>query len=214
MLTFILSLFYAALIVLVCAAQWVLFEKAGRPGWHSLIPVYNTIVLIRIVGKPWWWLLLFMIPFVNIIWAIWMVNLLSKSFGQSVGFTIGLILLSPIFYPILAFGGSKYLGPAGAPGFNPANPPEIAAREYLPDNWVITVALFLVINGVFWFVMQQFNIYGRGINIVPSILFGCIPLITAGLIKNKSWRITLILLGTIYLALQFQQVISAFADSF
>jgi len=42
-----------------------------------------------------------------------MINLLSKSFGKDVGFTIGLILLPVIFYPILAFGDAKYIGPAG-----------------------------------------------------------------------------------------------------
>jgi hypothetical protein len=209
-----LSLFYAVLIVLICAAEWVIFEKAGRPGWYSLIPVYNTLVLLKIIGKPWWWLLLLMIPFVDLIWAIWMMNLLSKSYGKSVWFTIGLIFLSPIFYPILAFGDSKYVGPAGAPGFNPSSPPEISPRDYRLDSWLITVALFLIINGVFWFIIQQVGVYGRGLNILPSILFGCIPLITAGLLKNRSWRITLILLGTIYLAIQFQQFISAFTDYF
>ena len=54
-----------------------------------------------------------LIPFVNIIFAIWMTNLLSKSFGQNEGFTVGLILLPIIFYPILAFGSAKYGGPAG-----------------------------------------------------------------------------------------------------
>jgi len=34
---------------------WRIFEKAGKPGWASLIPIYNTIILLEIVGKPWWW---------------------------------------------------------------------------------------------------------------------------------------------------------------
>jgi len=71
--------------------------------------------MLQIVGKPWWWLLLMLIPFVNIVFAIWMVNLLSKSYGHGVGFTVGLIFLSFIFMPILAFGNSKYAGPAGKP---------------------------------------------------------------------------------------------------
>jgi hypothetical protein len=56
-----------------------------------------------------------LIPFVNIVFAIWMINLLSKSFGKDVGFTLGLIFLSFIFYPILGFGGARYLGPYGDP---------------------------------------------------------------------------------------------------
>lgn len=94
---------------------WRIFEKAGKPGWAAIIPIYNTIVLLEIIGKPWWWLLLFLIPGVNFIFAIWMMNLLSISFGKGVGFTLGLIFLSFIFYPILAFSNTEYIGPAGAP---------------------------------------------------------------------------------------------------
>jgi len=102
-----------AIIILVIVSLWKIYEKAGKPGWASIVPIYNTIVLLDIVGKPWWWIFLFMIPIVNIVFAIWMINLLSKSFGKDVGFTIGLILLPVIFYPILAFGDAKYIGPAG-----------------------------------------------------------------------------------------------------
>ncbi len=92
---------------------WRIFEKAGKPGWASLIPIYNTIVMLEIIGKPWWWLLLFLVPFVNIIIAVWMYNLLSLSFGKGSGFTLGLIFLSFIFFPILAFSNAEYVGPAG-----------------------------------------------------------------------------------------------------
>ena len=104
-----------ALGLLVIVAEWRIYEKAGKPGWACIVPIYNILVLLEIVGKPWWWLFLLMIPFLNIIISIWMVNLLSKSFGKDVGFTVGLILLSVVFYPILGFGASKYIGPAGAP---------------------------------------------------------------------------------------------------
>lgn len=91
--------------------MWVIFTKAGKPGWAAIIPIYNIIVLLEIVGKPLWWIILVIIlPF---IFGIWMLNLLSKSFGKGVGFTIGLIFLGFIFFPILAFGDAKYNGPAG-----------------------------------------------------------------------------------------------------
>jgi len=67
-------------------------------------------VLLRIIGKPWWWLLMMIIPFVNIIYAIWAVNLLSKSFGKSEGYTVGMIFLPFIFYPMLGFGSAEYQG--------------------------------------------------------------------------------------------------------
>jgi hypothetical protein len=91
--------------------MWVIFTKAGKPGWAAIIPIYNIIVLLEIVGKPIWWIILVIIlPF---IFGIWMLNLLSKSFGKGVGFTLGLIFLGFIFFPILAFGDAKYKGPAG-----------------------------------------------------------------------------------------------------
>ncbi|PWT74812.1 MAG: hypothetical protein C5B59_10195 [Bacteroidetes bacterium] len=102
--------------VVMIAAYWRIFAKAGRPGWAAIIPIYNVLVLLKVVGKPWWWLLLFLIPVVDVIFAVWTINMLSKSFGKGVGFTVGLLLLGIIFYPILGFGSAKYLGPYGDPG--------------------------------------------------------------------------------------------------
>lgn len=101
-------------IIITIIAEWKIYTKAGQPGWACIVPIYNTFILLKIIGKPWWWLLLFIIPGVNVIFTIWMTNLLSKSFGKSVGFTLGLIFLSFIFYPILGFGEAKYIGPAGS----------------------------------------------------------------------------------------------------
>lgn len=105
--------------------MWKTYEKAGKPGWAAIIPIYNVIVWLEIIGKPMWWLVLLIIPCVNIIFAVWMTNLMSKSFGQSEGFTIGLLLLPFVFWPILGFGNYRYVGPAGAgmayrPGFDPS----------------------------------------------------------------------------------------------
>lgn len=102
---------YVAFIVLLIASQWKLYVKAGEPGWACIIPIYNLIVLVRIIGKPSWWVLLMLIPFVNIIFAIWACNLLAKSFGKDTGFTLGMLFLPFVFYPVLAFGGAEYQGP-------------------------------------------------------------------------------------------------------
>ena len=106
-----ISLFIA---VVYIVAQWKIYEKAGQKGWAALIPFYNIYILLKIVGKPGWWLLLIIfVPFLNIVLAIWMTNLLSKSFGKDVLFTLGLLFFGIIFYPILGFGDAKYIGPAG-----------------------------------------------------------------------------------------------------
>lgn len=102
---------------------WIIFRKAGQPGWPSLIPVYNTFILLKVVGRSGWWLLLFLIPFVNLVILIIVYHDLSKSFGHGVGFTLGLIFLGLIFLYILALGRSTYRGPAGAGGGMVAPPP-------------------------------------------------------------------------------------------
>ena len=107
----IVLILYIALIVLMIASQWKLYVKAGEPGWAAIIPIYNMIVLLKIIGKPTWWIVLMLIPVVNLIFAIWAVNLLAKSFGKDSGFTLGMIFLPFIFYPVLAFGDAQYLGP-------------------------------------------------------------------------------------------------------
>ncbi len=99
---------YLLLAIVFIVAEWKIFEKAGKPGWAILIPIYRIIVFLDIIEKPWWWLLLFLIPGVNIIFGIWATNLLSIKFGKGVGFTVGLLLLSPIFILILGFGDAKY----------------------------------------------------------------------------------------------------------
>jgi uncharacterized protein DUF5684 len=103
---------YAAVIIFLLAAEWRIFSKAGQPGWAVIIPIYSTLVYLKIVGRPWWWLLLLFIPLVNIVIAFILVNDLSKAFGHGIGYTLGLIFLSIIFIPILGFGGSQYVGPA------------------------------------------------------------------------------------------------------
>jgi len=118
--------------VIMVIANWKIYTKAGKPGWAAIIPIYNVIVLLEIVGKPVWWIILFLIPCVNIIFAVWTVNLLSKSFGQSEGFTVGLLLLSFIFYPLLAFGNYQYQGPAAAEAKGKWTPPP---SPFQPNNY-------------------------------------------------------------------------------
>jgi hypothetical protein len=97
-----------ALIILMVAAMWAVFKKAGEPGWAALIPIYNIMVLLKISGKPMWWVILMLIPFVNIIVLIIAIVGLARNFGKGAGFALGLVFLAPIFYPILAWGDARY----------------------------------------------------------------------------------------------------------
>lgn len=120
---------WLAFIVAVLGGMWKVFTKAGQPGWAALVPIYNIYVLTQIVGRPAWWVVL---PFASVIPVVgWIVALgseiilmndLSKSYGKDTGFTIGLVILPPVFIPILGWGQAQYVGPM-ATGFGlPATP--------------------------------------------------------------------------------------------
>ena len=102
-------IFYVLLMILLVVSNWKIYEKAGQPGWAALIPIYNIVVLFKIVNKPLWWILMFFIPIANIIFMIKLYHALSLAFGKGAGFTVGLILLGFVFMPILAFGDAKYV---------------------------------------------------------------------------------------------------------
>lgn len=106
----VIAIIYLAVIVIAVISMWKIFTKAGEPGWAAIVPIYNLIVLIKIVGKPLWWIVLLIIPCVNFIILILLCIELAKAFGKGGGFGIGLFFLSPIFLPILAFGDARYVG--------------------------------------------------------------------------------------------------------
>jgi hypothetical protein len=103
----LLPLVFAALLIV---GMWRVFSKAGKPGWAAIIPIYNLYVLTQIVGKPAWWLVLFLIPFVNFIAIIILEIELCKSFGVSWLW----ILTGPILWLVLGFGGATYRGAAAS----------------------------------------------------------------------------------------------------
>ncbi len=141
-------IFLLVFIVFAIVIQWKIFTKANQPGWACIIPIYNAIVYLRIIGRPASWLLVYLVCGVLygigiamavkgsamggllsgigglaiLIIAIIDTNRLSKSFGKGPGFTAGLIILGIIFQAILAFGSAKYIGPNGVGAINNDNP--------------------------------------------------------------------------------------------
>jgi hypothetical protein len=110
-------LIYAVVMVLLFIVPlWIVFTKAGQPGWAVIIPIYNFYVMLQIAQKPTWWLILILlVPIANIIFLIMTIHGISVNFGKDTGFTVGMILLPFIFIPILGYGGAKYT-PQVVPG--------------------------------------------------------------------------------------------------
>lgn len=112
------SLIILAFYVLIIIAQWKIFTKAGQEGWKAIIPIYNVVVLYKIIGLSPWLLLLYLLSVVPVVGWIISVALsivstvkLAKAFNQSTAFIFGLLFLSPIFQMILGFGKAEYVGP-------------------------------------------------------------------------------------------------------
>ena len=105
---------YIAIVVAIIAGWWMIFTKAGEAGWKAIIPIWNILVLLKIVGREWWWIILMLIPIVGfVIWIIVALDL-AKSYGRGTGFGIGLIIFPYIWSLILGFGSDTYRGPAAA----------------------------------------------------------------------------------------------------
>jgi hypothetical protein len=95
-------------LVVVIAGMWKAFEKAGKPGWGAIVPIYNLILLCEIAGRPLWWFVLLIIPCVGVVMLL-IVNIdIAKKFGMGAGFGVVLWLFPFIGWPILGFGGSRY----------------------------------------------------------------------------------------------------------
>lgn len=102
------SVVVLAIAIIMIVANWKIFTKAGKPGWASIVPIYNMYVTFQVAGMNGWMFLLLFVPLVNIVVQIMLCLNLAKAFGKSTGFGIGLIFLNPIFLLILAFGNAEY----------------------------------------------------------------------------------------------------------
>lgn len=129
-----------ALWILRIIGNWKIFTKAGQPGWKAIIPFYNTYIEYKISWKTsMFWIVLALSVLSSVIeslggsdpsTAVLLVSLvpaiaaaviacvalykLAVAFGHGIGYTIGLILLEPIFRIILGFGKSEYQGNSSA----------------------------------------------------------------------------------------------------
>ena len=87
---------------------WWLFEKAGVPGWKTLIPFYNLYIWLKIVKKPMWWYIFLIIPFINVFVYMLLIVEMLKCFNKFSLLDQAIAVLFPIIYlPYLAFSGKS-----------------------------------------------------------------------------------------------------------
>ncbi len=99
------------IIIPFLAGLWKIFEKAGKPGWAAIVPIYNVFVLTQISGKEILWFILALIPCVQIVALIIIWMDVAKNFGKDPMWGLGLAFLGPIFAPMLGFSDAKFQGP-------------------------------------------------------------------------------------------------------
>ncbi|KAB1638598.1 hypothetical protein F8O03_06825 [Pseudoclavibacter terrae] len=100
--------------ILLIAALWPVFRKAGYPGWGAIIPIYNIYILVKIAGYHGATVLLYLIPLVNVVFSIFVAMRIGKAFGRGGLFSFFLLwLFSLIGYFIVGYGSSQYRGPGG-----------------------------------------------------------------------------------------------------
>lgn len=109
----VMAIIGIALAVVLIISMWKIFAKAGKPGWASIVPIYNLYVLYEISWGKGIYFLLLLIPVVNGFIGILTMYKLGQNFGKSTGFIIGMILLPIVFMPLLAFGDSAFVGIGG-----------------------------------------------------------------------------------------------------
>ena len=106
----IMMLFSFAIALLTIAGVWKAFQKAGQPGWAAIVPIYNLWIMLKVADDPGWWLILMLIPFVNLVIAIVVSIHVAEAFGRSALFGLGLAFIGFVFWPLLGFGDDTYRG--------------------------------------------------------------------------------------------------------
>ena len=95
--------------IIMIAAMWRVFEKAGEAGWKSIIPIYNLYVLVLIAGKPgWWFLIIALVPLIGLIFYLLVCLSLAQKFDKGPIYGVLLCFFGFIMFPLLAFDNSTY----------------------------------------------------------------------------------------------------------
>ena len=102
---------YATIIILtvvIYAGYWRIYEKMGQPGWISLIPIYNSAVLLHVLKRPAGWLVLLLLPGINLIFSVILLRDLLQCFGKPEWHILFFVFLPFIYIPYLGFSETPF----------------------------------------------------------------------------------------------------------
>lgn len=148
------------LVILIYVSLWRIYKKAGKPGWGSIIPIYNVILWLEMAGKPAWWIFLFFIPVVNIVLAIKVNIRVAENFGKSAAFGgLGLSFLGFIFCPLLASSEVRYVGPGKAG--------TLSAKEEKRGLYLTTFLIYLFISSPLFIINSLISTFTEQLTYTP-----------------------------------------------
>ncbi|KJD33730.1 signal peptidase I [Tamlana sedimentorum] len=91
-------IFFLIIQVIHGLGTWKLYIKAGKQAWEAFVPVYNAVILMKIINRPWWWTILLFLPIVNLIMFIVVWVETARSFGKNTHLDTALAVLTLGFY--------------------------------------------------------------------------------------------------------------------
>jgi signal peptidase I len=133
----------APFLILAAVGYWKLFEKAGKSGWAAFIPFYSTWVMLKISGRPAWWIIWLFIPLANYVFTIGIFIDFIRSYGKfALREQLAGIILAFIYLPKWGFEKrTVYMGPSASDEFKQEH--RIYGRSPVYSRWAITLGLLL-----------------------------------------------------------------------
>lgn len=146
-----LELIITLILVVFPAINYFTFPKAGFKSYLSLIPFYNYYIWLKLIGKPWWWLLLMLVPFINVFMVMLFLVQTAVAFGKYKLWEQALAVVFPIVY-------IPYLGISKKEKYYPVNdrikPKRSQAREWI-DALIFAIVAATIIR---MFIFEAYTI--------------------------------------------------------
>ena len=154
-------IFFLVVQIIHGLGTWKLYEKAGRKSWEAFIPVYNSIVLMKIINRSTWWTLLLFIPVINLIMfpVIWVETLRSFGKNSTTDTCLGILTFGLYIYYINYTQNVKYIADRS-----------LVASTKIGDTVSSLLFAIVVATLVHTYVMQPYTIPSSSLE--KSLLIG------------------------------------------